>query len=178
MISKKHKLILTAVSVLVLIGLSVTALAVAGGKKPSVQTGGYENLIADRIEIKLENTDFVLKKSSADAEKFTLTFFLSLKKTQADFYALVDSFDFYGISYDSIVFTALNEESEGKTLDGLILPAENGQAKEMKWQIDVSCSFVGKGSYEGKIKLMHTTGITQDTSQQKITEIPVTVTVD
>lgn len=178
MLSKKHRIILTAVSVIVLLGILVTASAVAGGKKPSVESGGYESLIADRIAIRLENTEFVLKKTSGDAERFTFSFVLTLKKTQADFYAVIDSFRLSGISYDNIVFTALNEETEGKDLASLELPAYDGEAAEMKWQIDVTASFMGEGTYDSVIEIMHTTGVTEETARQKLTEIPVKIIVE
>ena len=53
---RKHKLILTLISVLVLSGIFVTAMAVAGGKRPDMTAGKAENLIADRIAFYLENT--------------------------------------------------------------------------------------------------------------------------
>ena len=86
---KTKKSLIIIVSLLLVIAVSVSAFAVAGGKKPSVQQGNFSNLIADRLEIKVENTDFVLKKSTPDPETFTLTFFLSVKKTQGAFYGKI-----------------------------------------------------------------------------------------
>lgn len=177
MLSKKHKLILTAVSVLVLFAVTVTAFAVVGGKKPAVQSGGFSSPYADRISINFENTEFTLKKATEAAETFTLTSVISLNKTQADFYALINSFTVSGISYDNIVFTALTPSSENKTLDSLILTAENGEPDIMKWQVDITLSVQGKGTYRPVIKLDYISGITEETAVRRFTEIPLTVTV-
>ncbi len=177
MLSKKHKLILTAVSVLVLLAVTVTAFAVIGGKKPAVQSGGFRSPYADRIAVNFENTEFTLNKSTDAAETFTLTSIITLNKTQADFYALINSFTVSGISYDNIVFTALTEASENKTLDSLLLTAENGVPDIMKWQVDITLSVQGKGTYHPVIKLDYISGVTEDTAVHKFTEIPLTVTV-
>ncbi|MBR3767127.1 MAG: hypothetical protein IKL10_02685 [Clostridia bacterium] len=175
---KKHKIAMLIVSVILLIGITVSAVATVGGKKPSVQSGSFENLIADRIEVTLENTDFTLNKSSSDTETFTLTFYLTMKKTQADFYALINNFTFSDISYDNIVFTALNEKTQDKTLNDLFLTAQNGEPDTFKWQVDVTLSVKDAGKYTSLIKIDYTSGMTQNTATQKLMEIPITITVN
>lgn len=177
MLSKKHRLILTAVSVLVLFAVTVTAFAVIGEKKPAIQSGGFHSPYADRIAVSFENTDFTLKKSTDTKEAFTLTSFITLNKTQADFYALINSFTVSGISYDNIVFTALTPAAENKSLDSLMLTSSNGEPDIMKWQIDITLSVQGKGTYHPVIKLDYISGITEATAIHKFMEIPLTVTV-
>lgn len=178
MFSKKYRLLLAGVCIVLIFGISITAISVVGGKKPTVEAGSFENLIADRIEIKVENTEFTLKKSNDSPEQFTLTLFFSAKKTQADYYAMINSFNITGISYDNIVFTALNSETEDKTLDSLILPAKDGEAELMKWQIDITLTVSGKGTYESAIRLDYTSGINKNSAQQKIMDIPLEITVE
>lgn len=178
MFSKKHRLLITGVCIVLLFGIGITAISVVGGKKPTVEAGSFENLIADRIEIKVENTEFTLKKSTDSPEQFTLTLFFSAKKTQPDFYAMINSFSLKDLSYDNIVFTALNDETEEKTLDYLLLPANNGEPEEMKWQVDITLTVAGKGTYESAIKLDYTSGMNKNSAQQKIMEIPLKITVE
>lgn len=177
MLSKKHQLILTAISVSVLFALAVTAFAVVGGKKPDVTSGGFSSPYADRIAVSFENTEFTLKKSTDAAETFTLTSIITLKKTQADFYALINSFTVSDISYDNIVFTALTDEAENKTLDSLLLTASDGEPDIMKWQVDITLSIRGKGTYHPVIKLDYISGVTEETAVHRFAEIPLTVTV-
>lgn len=175
----KAKKITAVLSVIVLIaGISFTVFAIAGGKKPSVQSGQFENLIADRIELTVRNTDFVLKKSTDEAETFTITCFFTAKKTQADFYAVIDNFEFTSLAYDNIVFTALNEKTEGKALNGLMLTSSDAQPDLYEWQADITLSVLGKGVYTSSLKIDYTSGMSQQTSQSRTVEIPLTITVE
>lgn len=177
MLSRKHKIFLTLISVTVLLAVTITAFAVAGGKKPALQSGGFASPVADRIAISIENTEFSLKKSNDSAETYTLTCYITLNKTQADFYAIINSFSLTGIAYDNIVFTALTDAAADKTLDSLVLTAKDGEPEILKWQVDITLSVMGKGTYNPVMKLDYTSGVTEDTSSHKFIEIPMTVTV-
>ncbi len=174
---RKHKLLLTLISVFVLSGIFVTALAITGGKRPDVTAGKAENLIADRIAFSVENTEFTIKKSGDAAENYTLTMFFEAKKTQGDFYGIINSLTLSGISYDSIVFTALSEKAENKTIDSLVLTATDGEPDIYRWQIDVNLSISGKGTFSPVMKLSYTSGTSKDTAMEKFIEIPLTITV-
>ncbi len=178
MFSKKHIFLIMGVCAVLIAGITIGAMSIVGGKKPTVESGSFENLIADRIEITVENTEFTLTKSKDSAEQFTLTLFLSAKKTQADFYAMINSFRLSSIAYDNIVFTALNSETEGKTLDSLLLPANNGEPETLKWQVDITLTVSGRGTYESAIMLDYTSGMNKHSAQQKIMEIPVIINVE
>ncbi len=174
---RKHKLILTLISVLVLSGIFITALAVAGGKKPDISAGKAESLIADRIAFSLENTEFTIKKADEKAEKYTLTMFFETKKTQGDFYAVINSLTLSGIDYESITFTALSDKAQGKTTDALVLTATKGEPDVFRWQVDITLNLAKKGTFSPKIKLSYTSGTTKNSAMEKFTEIPLKITV-
>ena len=175
---RKHKILLTLISVLVLTGIIITASAIAGGKKPDIHSGKTENLIADRISYTLRNTDFVIKKTSAEAEKYTLTLFLEVKKTQGDFYGVLDSFTLSGIEYDSIVFTDLTEKGDAKIPSSLLLTATDGEPDVFRWQLDVNLTLSEKAVYTAAARLQYTAGTSEASAMTKIAEIPVTITVE
>lgn len=175
---RKHKLLLTVLSVFVLIGIFVSAAAVIGGKKPDTASGKTENLISDRIALTLENTEFTITKNSEESKKYTLTMYLTASKTQGDFYAVINGFEFSGIAYDNIVFTALTEKAENKTIDELTLTATDGIPDEYKWQIDITLNILGKGVYSPVVKIDFISGMSESTAMEKLIEIPVTITVE
>ena len=173
----KKRILPAFLSLILVIAVAFSVNAVVGAKKPSVTAGDFENRISDRVEIILENTSFTLNKSTDKAEKFTLTMYLSAKKTQGDFYGIINSFNLSGIAYDSIVFTALTEKAEGKTLDNLTLSSTNGTPDTFKWQIDITLSVSGKGVYSPCVKLDILSGITKNSAQNKLIEIPLKIDV-
>lgn len=175
---KKHRIILTLISVFVLISICVTVFAAVGAKKPDIVSGKTENLIADRISVTVQNTEFTIKNKASAAEEYTLTIYLTAAKTQGDFYAVINSLKLSGISYSKMVFTALSEAAEGKTLDYLTLTAKNGVPEEYKWQIDVTLPIESKGEYAPEFIIDYTSGTKADAAQQKLMRIPLKITVE
>ena len=174
---RKHKILLISVSVFVLLGICIGAFAVNIGKKPDSAQNKWENPIADRISLSLENTEFTIKKSSEEAEKYVLTLYLTANKTQGDFYGLIKSFDFSGMAYDNIVFTALSEKAENKSLNNLVLTSTDGTPDVYKWQIDITMSILGKGTYTPTVKIDFVSGMNENMATEKFVEIPLKVTV-
>lgn len=174
---KKHKILLTLISVLVLAGIIITASAISGGKQPDITAGKAENLIADRIAFSLQNTEFTIKKTSEEAESYTLTMLLEAKKTQGDFYCMLNSFTLTGLSYDSLVFTDLSGSEEAKSTDSLLLTSTDGEPDIFRWQIDVNSVFTAKGTYTATAKLSYTSGTSESSAMTKTAEIPVTIIV-
>ncbi len=175
---RKHKILLTLISVLVLTAVFITASAVTGGKKPDIKAGKAENLISDRISFTLENTEFTIKKTAEEAEDYTLTMFLEVKKTQGDFYGIINSFTLSGIAFDNIVFTDLTGNEETKIPASLVLTATDGEPDVFRWQVDVNLSILGKGTYTAMAMLSYTTGTSEAAAMTKTAEIPVTITVE
>ena len=175
---KKHKIILTLISVLVLAGIIITASAISGGKKPDITAGKTENLIADRIAFSLQNTEFTIKKTSEEAESYTLTMLLEAKKTQGDYYCMLNSFTLTDITYESMVFTDLSGSEEAKAIDSLILTSTDGEPDMFRWQIDVNTVFTAKGTYTATARLSYTSGTSEEMAMTKIAEIPVSITVE
>lgn len=174
---KKHKAVMIIISVIVLIGISFSAVALSSPKAPDVSSGNFKNLYADRLEINVENTDFEIIKSSDEAQTVTITSIITLKKTQADFYGILNSLTFSGIAYDSLLFTSLNSVTEGKTPFDMTLGASDKAPDTYKWQMDVTFSVKGNGNYPATLTLDYTTGYTKDTAQQKLLEIPFSIIV-
>ena len=175
---RKHKILLISVSVFIMLGIFISAFAVNIGKKPDTSQKKWESPIADRISLSLENTEFTIKKSSEEAEKYVLTLYLTANKTQGDFYAMIKSFAFSGMAYDNIVFTALTEKAENKTLDNLILTSTGGTPDIYKWQIDITMSILGKGIYTPTVKIDFVSGMNEKMAIEKFVEIPLRVTVE
>ena len=104
--------------------------------------------------------------------------FFEAKKTQGDFYCMLNSLTLTGITCDSIVFTDLSGGEEAKTIDSLILTSTNGEPDLFRWQIDVNAAFTQKGTYTASVRLSYTSGTSESSAMTRIEEIPVTITVE
>ena len=175
---KKHKRFLIVISCILLTAVTLTVFAVNNSKKPESVSGKFENLTADRIELIIENTDFTLKKSSDGVEAYTLSLFFSARKTQGDFYAVINSFTVSDVAYYNLVFTALTDAAEEKTLDALVLTSTDGEPDLYKWRVDMTLSILGKGEYNPVIRIDYTSGVTEAASQRKFIDVPLKITVE
>ena len=175
---RKHKILLISVSVFILLGICVGAFAVNIGKKPDSAQNKWENPIADRISLSLENTEFTIKKAAQGSEKYILTLYFTANKTQGDFYGQIKSFEFFGMAYDNIVFTALTPKAENKTLENLILTSTDGNPDIYKWQVDIAMNILGKGTYTPIVKIDFISGMTEKMKTEKFVEIPLKITVE
>ena len=104
--------------------------------------------------------------------------FFEVRKTQGDFYGMINSFTLSGIDYESITFTALSDKAQGKTTDSLVLTATKGEPDIYRWQVDITLKLTEKGTFTPKVKLSYTSGTSEDSAMEKFTEIPLKITVE
>ena len=173
---KKSTLFSIIVCAALVILVPLTVWAIKSGKAPETQTGSFSRQIVDRIDFAVENTEFTLKKTGSDPEDFTLSFYLSAIKTQADFYGRIDSVRVKGIDYDNIVFMPQNENCDGMTLTELLLPVKNGEPAEVKWRADLTFTAQSTAPLSPVIEITYTSGMTFESADTHILEIPMKVT--
>lgn len=173
--NKRYLWFIIAVIILV---IGITVGVYADNNQESIKAeGSFSNPIADRISISVDNTNFTIIKSNDSRETFDLFFDLSVKKTQPDFYVKINSIEMKDISYDKILFTSLNKDTDGKIPDDLLLEGHNGECKELKWNCDITLSFSGKGTFHPNLIIEYTSGVTKETSIKKQMTIPFIITV-
>ena len=92
------------ICIIILISLPLSVFAVQKAIKPTSQKGEYDQKLIDRVNLSVENTDFVVTKTADGEETFYITFTFSAQKTEADFYAKINSFSISGIEFENIIF--------------------------------------------------------------------------
>lgn len=174
----KHSRILNIfVCVLIVLAVPLAVFAIKTGNPAKSAAGTYERKTTDRIDITVDHTEFELEQVFPGQTTFTVSFDFSVRKTQADFYAVINSFDIDGIEYDSLVFTPLNENCDGATLSDQVLPAVNGEPVELSWKADLTFSLTDADIYTPNIVLNYTSGMTSLTCDTHELEIPLLITV-
>ncbi len=173
---KKSTLVSILICAALVIAVPLTVWAVKSGKAPQSQSGSFSRRIIDRIDFSVENTEFVLKKSESGPEDYTISFYFSAKKTQADFYGRIDSVKINGLTYDNIVFVPQNDNCDGLTLTDMLLPVKDGEPAEARWRADMTFTVADAKPLAPVIEITYTSGMTQQTADTHILEIPLTIT--
>lgn len=167
---KKKNIIMTAVALMIILAVSA-AMGIAVNRQKESK-GKYYRDIVDRVSFSLENTEFELVKS--ETEDCEITFSFSAKKTEADFYAVINSLDVEGISYKSLVFENTSG-AQNYVPEDVLLPAENGEAKEISWNIKMTVSNDIVENTDFYFVVDYTSGMTPDTSDEHILRIPMKI---
>ena len=169
----RNKLILLCAAILTLAAVLVTVGIAVG--RPTQSEGGYYRDVIDRLDIGVEHTEFRL---AADPDgEYEVSFRLSLKKAEADFYALLHSVQIEGVQVKTLTFCNVTGNAEFMPRD-LLLPAENGVAKEIAWDVTLTFTAAEAGELPFSLTLDYTSGMTRDTADEHILEIPMKAVID
>ena len=172
---KKSTLFSIVICVALVILVPLTVWAVKSGKAPQSQSGSFTRKIIDRIDFSVENTEFVLEKAGNGPEDYTISFYFSAQKTQADFYGRIDSVKVNGLTYDNIVFVPQNDNCDGLTLTDMLLPVKDGEPAEVRWRADVTFTASDTRTLSPVLEITYTGGMSEETADTHILEIPLSI---
>ena len=168
----KNRFLIIAAALLLLVSSVITVIAV---RNPDKSKGGYTRDIIDRVSFTVDHTKFMFTRSENAKEEYTLAFTLTAAKTEADFYAMIHSVEIEGLRYNNMIFqTAVGESYVPQDM---ILPAEKGKAMPVTWNVILSFSAPAKNTVDFSLKLDYTSGITPDTAEEHILNIPMQITM-
>ena len=100
------------------------------------------------------------------------------KKTQTDFFGRIDSVKINGLTYDNIVFVPQNDNCDGLTLTDLLLPVADGEPAEVKWRADLTFTAADARPLSPVIEITYTGGMSEETADTHVLEIPLSVTFE
>ena len=168
----RNKTILISAAALLLAAVFLTVgIAV---NRPSRSAGGYYRDVIDRIRVSVDHTEFSLPKDGNG--EYEVTFRLTLEKTEGDFYAVLHGVEAEGLSVKSLTFQSV---SGGEQIPrDLPLPAENGKAVEVAWDVTLAFTSDGDGELPFSLTLHYTSGVTRDTADEHYLEIPMKAVVE
>jgi len=166
---KKNRIIALASALAIIITASV--IAAIAINRPVSSGGSYYRDIVDRVSFYVENTEFRLQK--ANSGEYQIDFSFSAKKTEPDFYAVINSIDVESISYKSLIFE--NTSGDDYTPENAVIPAENGKTKEISWDIKMTFSDAISENTEFYLVIDYVSGMTADTSDEHLLRIPMEI---
>ena len=166
---KKKKSLVILAFVLAVILIPVGAFAVKNAVQPSATGGGFVQKTVDRLNLTVDKTEFVFKRSADNTYNVSFTF-------SAEFYGVINSLSINGISSEHILFTAA-DGSPQYVINDTVLPASGGKTQPLSWTVEVPCSIQGTGTVNGSVRIEYTSGVTQQAADSHLLEIPLTVTI-
>lgn len=178
-IGKKTRFIISFCLVLLIAGLSAGVLAVANASKPvspSLTAVPFERSFIDRIDLRLNATQFVFMID--EGGKYKLQFTFGAKKTEPDFFARLDDFYISGLQYSEMTVTAGAENGNTVAIPGAELPSDyDGNTQELRWTVEILFETPQTLSVEPVLHLAYTSGTKYELSESYRLEIPMLVKV-
>lgn len=162
--------IIICILLLAAIPIGVFALTQTESAPPSAP---FSRTAVDRIDVSVSETEFYPEIN--DDGVYSISFEIRIKKTQADFYAFLNSLKITGLEYDSAVFTPLNENCDGLSMDSLLLPVKDNEPAEVAYRVEVTFHDDFHDPIFPSLVLDYTSGMTRLTSEKHILDIPLTI---
>ncbi len=171
---KKKKALMILAFALAVIFIPIGVFAIKNAGSPVNTGGGFVRKTIDRLNLTVDKTTFTFNK--IDSNVYNVSFTFTAEKTEADFYGVLDSFSVNGINSEYVLFTATDGTTQ-YVLNNTTLPASNGKPQLLSWTVEIPCKITSAGTVNGSIQIVYTSGVTSETADSRLLEIPLTVTV-
>ena len=169
--NRKLALLLSAVFVLL---IPPGVFAAKTLLRPKSAAGGYYRDIVDRLEITVDRTAFTFQGGGAMQAELTLT----LQKTEADFYALIDAVDVAGLEYDSLELICETPGIDPALPENMLLPVRDGESAPLQWKLLLTFTADAPATLTPVLEVSYTSGLTAETADGRLLQIPLTLTVE
>ncbi|MBQ6022118.1 MAG: hypothetical protein IJL25_04230 [Clostridia bacterium] len=171
--TKTNKIVIAITAELLIAVFCAVAAAV---HKPAETDGSFVQEITDRVRFTVSPTAFTFAPPEED-EPLEFRFTLTAEKNEADFYAVIHSVTLTGANYESVRFQT-ESGADNAVPHQLVLPAENGKAQEVRWEVTVRLPADAAGTNAFELAIDYTAGITQETADEHILTVPLKVTIE
>lgn len=171
-----QKKVLTAVlSCIVMAALVITVPAVLGRLGANKTEGTYTQKIVNRVDFRIQNTQFVFVKETA-AQDFDFTVSVSAKKTEADFYGVINSIQLNQFSYLSCIVNPA-DVAGAVALPDAALPVVNGSPATMTWDVFVTFSAQNAMDTTAQVAIAYTSGVKEEVTNKHLLPVDIQITV-
>ncbi len=168
----RKKLLTFALCLCVISTLVITAAASAIYKYSSA-SGQEISKTINRVDISVTDTEFTYENVGSDG-MLTCTTTVSIGKTEADFYGMLNSITVSGAQFGYTIYTAGKNNPDSSLPEEIALTYD----KPLEWQITFTVPYEqGKNVYEIELAIDYTTGLKPNTAQRYQTTVPLTLTV-
>lgn len=174
----KRKKIIAATICIALISALVVSVAAAVIHKFSSASVKEEQLVINRVNIVVSQTQFTYSGVQADG-MLNCTTTVSIEKTEPDFYGMLHSITLDGAEFGYTMYTADKNNGDSVLPQEVALPSDENGTYPLGWDIAFTVPYEeNKNVYEIDLVFNYTTGLKPSTTQRYQTTIPLTLTVE
>lgn len=174
---KRKKLLTVALCLCLLGALLITGAAVTKYKFTSSADKAVSE-IKNRVNIAVSATSFTFRNVGKDG-MLTCTATLSIEKTEADFYGVLNSVTLSGQEFGNTIYTAGKNNGNAVLPENVPLPSNDDGVYPLEWELTFSVPYKeGQSFYEVMLNFDYTTGLKPNVTQRYQTQIPITITVE
>lgn len=172
----KHKHIVSLFSIIFLfISIPLTVFAIRAAQTPTEKKGGFYHTLADRLDVTADFTEFTFEQPKTADDACEIRFLLTLNKCEPDLFVRLDDMEIMNLTYENAAFLCTTRGQETATPQALLLPAENGNSVPLTWEVTINGRFNAKGDYSASLRIHYTSGLTQESADSRILDIPLTI---
>ena len=145
--------------------LTAGALAVVLGTAKN-KTGNVKRETIDRVDFTLENVEQTF--SPADGGRYSAELTFSARKTEADFYTMINNITVSGAGVEKTEIECAPDSAEQKSAIGALLPAKDGAPLTMKWTVRVYFSAESAGEIPMTLTVDFTSGVKKEAANRSL----------
>ena len=150
---------------------AVTVFAVTR-RADNTLTGAYEQPFIDRVNIAVSQTEFIFD-SPKNGDELVCPFTFSISKSEAEFYARLDSLAVEGDGLTCVTYTARDDSALAP--ERVVLTSNEGKPTELSWDISFTAPYKRGGAYNAVLKIVYTSGADEINCDSHIKEIPLKI---
>lgn len=173
---KRKKLLTAGICLIIVSILAITGVAVTKYKFNS-SSGETVSQLLNRVNIEVSATEFSFESVSKDGMLECRTF-VSIEKTEPDFYGKLHSITISGSETGYVMYTAGKDNGDALLPEEVFLPVNDDGTYPLKWEIAFTIPYEdGKNTYEVSLDINYSTGVKPNLTQRYMTSIPITLTI-
>ncbi|MDR1629567.1 MAG: hypothetical protein LBS36_05070 [Oscillospiraceae bacterium] len=173
---KHQKRVLTAViSCLLMLTLVISVPAILGRLGANKTEGSHTQTIVNRVDFLVKNTQYVFLKTEP-AQDFEFTVAVSAKKTEADFYGVINTVAMNNFAYLSCLVNPA-DVAGALPLPDAPLPVVNGSPAAMTWNVFVTFHAEQAMDTAAELAVAYTSGVKAEVANKHLLPVDIQIKV-
>lgn len=169
----KKKSAALAAAVFLLLSLPLTVLAIRGAVKPAETRGAWSRTVVDRADFAVDKTEFLFVRPREETAVCEISFTLTARKCEADFYAVIEELRLTGLDFIQTEFHCATPGAETEDPTAFVLPVKDGQPQTLQWNVTAAAPLPDAVETPFALEITYISGLTPDSAAERVVRIPL-----